>query len=289
MRASAAGTTRTGLLFAAAALAAIVIGAGALGAEPIKGASAENLIINGQFIKGAGNSPDHWRTEGWDQKPETTSYQWHHSEAGGPGQLEIDSTQPNDARWMESLSLNAGWYYFSVDARTENLGTQAGATLSIMEDGISSRELKGTTDWTRIGLYLKVGGMGADIEMALRLGGYSSLNTGRAFFRDATLIRVPAPPPGAEHVFDLDVVRKASQEQPIGRLWTMVALFAMLGWAAVQGWRLYGEATLRPARPVAVPAPPKPVEKPKQEPPRDERPKDERKPVRGKKKQRKRK
>ena len=299
MKARAAPTARIGFPFAVAgALATIVVAVGTAAAEPVAGgtvikaqpASADNQLLNGQFTKGAGNSPDHWRTEGWDQKPEVTSYRWHHPEEGGPGQAEIDSRQPNDARWMQSLSLGAGWYYFSVDARTVDIGKEAGATLSIMEDGITSQELKGTTDWTRIGLYLKVGGMGADIEMALRLGGYSSLNTGQAFFRDASLIAVPAPPHNAEHVFDLDAIRKASQTPPIGRPWTLVVVFVMLGGVAYYGWQLYSEATMRPERPAAVPpAPPKPVEKPRQETPKDEPPKQERKPVRGKKKQRKRK
>jgi len=299
MRSPAAGTARRRFLFGAAvALAAMVMLMGASFAEPVAGAppaSPENLILNPQFIKGAGNFPDHWRTEGWDQKPDVTNYRWHHEEEDRPGEVEIDSSKPNDARWMQSLNLSAGWYYFSVDARTENVGSnEAGATLSIMEDGITSQELKGTNNWTRIGLYLKVGHLGADVEMALRLGGYSSLNTGHAFFRDVSLIRVQNAPKGAEHTYDLEATRKAAQPQPIGRPWTLVAVFILLGGAAVYGWQLFGEATLRPARPVAAPSPPpppppKPAEKPKPERPRDEPPKEERKPVRGKKKQRKRK
>ncbi len=322
MKALAARTARMRFPFAVAGalaaigamvpLAALAIAAGPVAPEPIaaapapaapaaapvikiEAAGADNKLLNGQFTKGAGNSPDHWRTEGWDQKPEVSTYRWHQAEQGGPGQVEIDSVRPNDARWMQSLSLGAGWYYFSVDARTVDVGKEAGATLSIMEDGITSQELKGTSGWTRIGLYLKVGGMGADIEMALRLGGYSSLNTGQAFFRDASLMVVPAPPHNAEHVFDLAAIRKASQAQPIGRAWTLVVVFMMLGGTAYYGWQLYSEATIRPERPAAVPAAaPKPIEKPKQERPRDEPtkdepPKEERKPVRGKKKQRKRK
>lgn len=321
MKARAARTARIGFPFAVASalaaiipLAAIVMAVGAIAAEPVapapvaaetvikaQPASAANVLLNGQFTKGAGNFPDHWRTEGWDQKPEVSTYLWHRSEEGGPGQVEINSLQPNDARWMQSLNLGAGWYYFSVDARTVGVAKEAGATLSIMEGNITSQELKDTTGWTRIGLYLKVGRMGADVEMALRLGGYSSLNTGQAFFRDASLIVMPAPPHNAEHVFDLDAIRKASQSPPIGRPWTLVVVFMILGGTAYYGWQLYSEATMRPARAAAVPAAaPLPVEKPRQESPRDESPKDEppkrdeapkeqRKPARSKKKQRKRK
>src|SRR5580704_177463 len=34
--------------------------------------SGKNLIINGDLSKGAGDAPDHWRTEGWEQKGDVT-------------------------------------------------------------------------------------------------------------------------------------------------------------------------------------------------------------------------
>jgi hypothetical protein len=204
-----------------------------------------NLLQNEAFAKGAGNSPDHWRTESWDQRGVVTTYRWNHPAAGGPGELEVDSAQPNDARWMQSLSLGAGWYYMSVEARTENVGSAAtGASISVMEDGISSEDLKGTVGWTPLGLYLKVGKLGADLELSLRVGGYASLNTGRAFFRNASVVAVAAPPAGAQHVFDLDAIRKQSQTPPVGEPWTLVAAFILLGAVAVVGWQLYGEAVI---------------------------------------------
>ncbi len=64
--------------------------------------------------------------------------------------LEVNAIKADDARWMQSLSLTPGWYYMSADIRTENVGKDnSGATISVMEDGIMSPEIKGTTSWTQ--------------------------------------------------------------------------------------------------------------------------------------------
>ena len=205
-------------------------------------ASRPNLLLNGDFTTGSGNAPDDWRTSAWKEGPQATSYDWLHG-AGSEPELAIDSTQTNDARWLQSLSLGAGWYRLSVEARSEKVGTGAtGVTISVTEDSISSRDLRGTTDWQNLELYLKIGRHGADIDVALRLGGYSSLAYGRAFFRHARLERISAPPVGAGPLFNLDAIRAASAPQPVGRRWTLFAAFALLAAVAVAGWRLCGPA-----------------------------------------------
>jgi hypothetical protein len=59
--------------------------------------AARNLVLNGDLSKGSGNSPDHWRAEGWDQKPDTTTYTWSF-QPGSPGELLVNSRTANDAR-----------------------------------------------------------------------------------------------------------------------------------------------------------------------------------------------
>ncbi len=201
--------------------------------------AARNLVLNGDLSKGAGNSPDHWRAEGWNQKPETTTYTWSF-QPGSPGELLVNSRAANDARWMQSLNLGPGWYYFSAKVRTEGVGPNAtGASLSILEDGIMSPDLRGTNDWRELGFYLKVGGQGGDLELACRLGGFGSVNTGRAFFRDVSAVAVAASSAGSPQ-FDLDAIRKQSAEKPIGSPWTLAVTFILLGAIAVYGWKAFG-------------------------------------------------
>jgi hypothetical protein len=73
--------------------------------------------------------------------------------------------------------LEPGWYHFTGAVRAEAvpLGT-TGANLSLLEDGIISEQINGTTDWREVSFYLKVGESGADIIVACRLGGFAGLN-----------------------------------------------------------------------------------------------------------------
>ena len=201
---------------------------------------AENLLVNARFASGSGANPDNWRTEAWINAPAATSYGWTRA-AGGPGEVEVTNSRPNDARWVQPLVLAPGWYLISTEVRTENVGAAAqGATVSLLEDGVNSPDVRGTSGWRRIGFYMKVGSHGADVEIALRLGGFSSLNTGRAFFRNPSVTRVNAPPAAATATFDLDAIRRASGSPPIGHAATLIAVFVALGALAYYGWRLFG-------------------------------------------------
>jgi dolichyl-phosphate-mannose-protein mannosyltransferase len=222
------------------AMAAALFAIGAAQAE-------SNLLANPKLTKGAGNSPDAWQSQAWQEGPDFSTYQWSHAE-GQPAELSVTNIKPNDARWVQSLNMSRGWYHFSADLRAQNVGKDAtGASISIMEDGISSPDLKGTTDWQRVGFYLKVGPKGADLELACRVGGFGSLNTGTVTCRNIRMEKVAAPPAGAQSLFDLDKIRKDSAEVPIGSPWTVVATFLFLIALAVFGWRTYGQ-TIMPGK-----------------------------------------
>ena len=218
------------------------------GLTPRHARAANNLLQNGNFAKGSEDQPDEWRTEAWINKPEAFVCHWHPS-SNGAGELEVDNLQANDGRWMQPLSLGPGWYELSADIRTENVGTKEdGASISVMEDGIMSPEIRGTTGWQRVSLYLKVGGKGADVDVALRVGGFASLNTGRAFFRNASLVAIAAPPPNAAPTFDLMTIRQEAQPVPAGSHWSMVFTFAMLAAIAYLGWRMFADLPNVPER-----------------------------------------
>ena len=211
--------------------------------------AANNLLQNGNFAKGSEDQPDEWRTEAWINKPEAFVCHWHPPQNGAPGELEVDNRQANDGRWMQPLSLGPGWYQLSADIRTENVGTKEdGASISIMEDGIMSPEIRGTAGWQHVSLYLKVSGKGADVDVALRVGGFASLNTGRAFFRNATLVAIDAPPPNAAPTFDLMSIRQEAAPVPLGSHWSLVLTFAMLIAIACAGWFLFGDVPNIPER-----------------------------------------
>jgi hypothetical protein len=214
-----------------------------------------NLLANGDFAHGSGKSPDNWRTGGWNESPAVTGYDWLHSTGSEP-ELIVNNLQPNDARWLQTLSLGPGWYYVGAEVRAEEVPSNAaGAYVSLNEDGINSADLHGVADWRRLGLYLKVGAHGADVDVALRLGGFGSLNTGRAFFRDARVVKLDVPPAGAAPIFDLSAVRRSLVAPPVGKPWTLAAVFVLLAIATVAGWKIYGADDLASA-PVRTPSAP---------------------------------
>ncbi len=253
--------TRSIFMLSAVCLAALL----AFAHPRVAGCAESNLMLNGDLSKGSGEQPDDWRTEAWVNDPTAFHYTWMHPQNGNPGMLEVDALKPNDARWMQSLTLSPGWYRFSTEVRTENVGTkETGATISIMEDGAMSPDVRGTAGWQRVTFYLQVGGNGADIEVALRVGGFGSLNTGKAFFRDVQAEKIAAPPPGATPVYDLSAIRKAAQPEPVGHPISLVATFIVLGLIALQGWRMFGnDEPVQVATKPASKAPVKTKDKPK--------------------------
>jgi hypothetical protein len=203
---------------------------------------ARNLLVNGDFTHGSGDSVDGWRIDAWVLTPGTTDYSRIPAQDGQPAELKVFTHRDNDARWAQPLSLGPGWYYISAEARTEDVLTfMVGANVSVLEDGIKSEDLKGTKGWQRIGLYLKIPARGADIDVALRLGGYMNLSRGAAFFRNASVIKVAAPPAGDPYVYDLGEIRKNETTGPIGNTWTLVATFFLFIAVAAIGWRMLGE------------------------------------------------
>ncbi len=207
------------------------------------------FLLNPNFSTGSGNQPDDWRTEAWVEKPGATAYRWIHPGPGHPGELEIENLQPNDARWMQTLNLGPGWYHFTVDIRTADVpADRIGATLSVMPGDIMSTDVRHTSGWTPVGLYLLVGKRGADVNVALRLGGYGSLNIGRAFFRNASVVKLTKLPKGAYPVFDLEKIEKAMAPSPTGSPLSLVATFLGLALIAVWGWYALGKEPAKVSR-----------------------------------------
>jgi hypothetical protein len=210
-----------------------------LGAAGTSLAAKDNLLDNGNFSRGSGNSVDEWRSDAWILTAGTTDYRWIRPQDGQPGEVVVATHLDNDARWVQQLSLGPGWYYISAEVRTVGvLATFTGANVAVLEDGINSADIKGDSDWQKLGLYLKIGPHGADIDVALRLGGYMNLTRGEAFFRNASVVRVEAPPANADHLYDLDLIRQQEVNGPVGRPWTLPVTFILLIVIAVIGWRM---------------------------------------------------
>lgn len=161
------------------------------------------LVKNGDFAQGSGGTPAEWRIDRWDTGTGATEFLWKGPSGSDPGQAGIRNTKPNDARYVQDLRVKEEtWYHISGKVRTENIGQAAiGAYLSLMEGFQNSQDIKGTEDWQTIELWVKTEKWQDRITLALRVGGYSSLNTGEAWFSNISAEVVSGPPPNAKNVY----------------------------------------------------------------------------------------
>src|SRR5689334_303395 len=172
-------------------IALIGVGLIAAGIFPSALWAQSNLACNADLSAGSGDSPQCWVHDPYTQPPGDVSFDWLKDQQ--PVEVEVWNYQPLDSRWTQAIHLKPGWYHFSAEVRTENVGeVKVGANVSIMETWIMSRNVHGSSYWEPVGFYLQVP-KETNVVMALRVGFYSSENTGRAFFRNPNVTPVAAP------------------------------------------------------------------------------------------------
>lgn len=190
--------------------------------------AAAGLVKNGDLSQGVGGVPAEWRIERWDATAGVTEVLWKGPRGSEPGQAGIQNTRPNDARLVQDLRVKEKtWYRIAGKIRTENVGQAAiGAYLSLMEGFQNSQDIKGSEPiWRPVELWVKTEKWQDHLTLALRLGGYNSLNTGEAWFSDITVEPVSGAPPNAKYVY-----QPASGDggvAPLG-LWALILLFGLI-------------------------------------------------------------
>lgn len=201
----------------AASLLAIV-------AAGVPTAGAEELLKNGTFTEGAGEVPTHWHTDAW--SPPLSRFGW---EVGpdGTGTISITSPQPNDARWCQTVAVEPGaTYRITARVRTKEVGTaHFGAFLTIEPLRDYSADLRATQDWQPLELVVS-NHEESSWDVCGRLGSYSSLNTGAAWFADFSMVLVGPPPPRPSR---LAQALGASLGAVSGARWSTIALPLVAG------------------------------------------------------------
>ncbi len=131
-----------------------------------------------------------WGTSLW------TTSDWNASnQLKGPARFDNDqknlfhitSELPNDARFTRELSVDPDTiYHFFCRVRTENVGSTArGAGISVTDILDGSPDIKGSSSgWGAVDFYGKTGPAQRTLTVTLGIGGYGSLNSGSAWFKD---------------------------------------------------------------------------------------------------------
>jgi hypothetical protein len=155
---------------------------------------SSNLLANGSFESGQAGVPQAWQPDAWVAMP--GAFKWPAPVAltgGSSAQLEVPTE--NDARWVQPLTtLVAGQSYMLCGwLKGEQIaGSGAvGANVSLMGGFVRSEGLLGTFDWTQRCVTFTADS--PRVEVACRLGFYSSTNSGRLWCDDFTLEPVRRP------------------------------------------------------------------------------------------------
>jgi len=238
-------------------------GPGASGRCHAGGEAGDNLLPNAELTGGSGAAPAYWRHHSiYDAFPsDIVSFSWFHP-PGASGELRITGQTSDLARWMQTVSLNPGWYLLSAELRTEDLDPN---TIAAAQIGIDQGDRLWTVEtdprqrakWTSAGVYFKVASSYRQVRIDCAIQ-----SPGKAFFRSLRLARLEGPPSPDSTQFDLDLlpceplrwherhsanefrrsmqaraaeVRAAGQPLVL-RLWAPEAIMLLMAAIAVAGW-----------------------------------------------------
>lgn len=161
-------------------------------------AAAANLLQNGDF--GGGNAG--WEQDVWNHG-DTYSVLTVQDNAGRSGgqAASIDSIRENDAKWVQKVAVKPDTLYkLSGWIKAEGIPAGAkGANLSVMgvlDTSVDLLDTKG--EWMFVELYGRTGSKQEEIKVAARIGGYGSLNKGKAWFDDLVLEAADTSPEGVK-------------------------------------------------------------------------------------------
>ncbi|MBE5798525.1 MAG: phospholipid carrier-dependent glycosyltransferase [Clostridiales bacterium] len=171
-----------------------------------------NLLQNGDFSAVTGGMPDGWNTGMWVTSA-GASYLEAASMPDGTSAVLVENVAENDARFEQTVPVRENATY-KLTARVMAEGcdpAQIGANVSFLGIFGTSDDVHDTAgQWETITLYAHTGEGQKDATVCVRLGGYGSEATGRAWFTDVSLEQVENVPVGA---FVLDLSTPEPQKE----------------------------------------------------------------------------
>lgn len=206
-------------------------------ATPVR--SSIGVVDNGLFRDGREGAPRGWGAMAYDGR--ASRFSWT-PPGEGPGFATIESTQPNDASWVQRVAVAPGtWYLVSAWMRAENVAaTGAGARLSILHSFRESEQLRGTTDWRRVSLWVQAGAGETALDVGCRLGGNGAVASGTMRCTGVTLEAAVPPDLDAPRVFaDPALDPRSRSAILLGTVVLAAGGLLLLAWGALapEAWR----------------------------------------------------
>ena len=171
-----------------------------------------NLLENGDFSAVTGTMPDGWNTGMWVTSAGASYLEAATMEDGTKAVL-VENVAANDARFEQTVAVRENsTYKLTARVRAEGCDPERiGANVSFLGVFGTSDDVHDTAgQWETITLYAHTGDGQKDATVCVRLGGYGSEATGRAWFTDVSLEQVESVPVGA---FVLDLATPEPQKE----------------------------------------------------------------------------
>ena len=196
-----------------------------------------NLIEDGGFEDKENITA--WYRDAYRNSEETVRFSiTNELKAGGTHSLAIMNLVPNDSKVMQSVKVKPGtWYRLSCRILAQDIKTERlGACLGIMGCIKSSPDFKETHGrWEEAAITGKTGWGQYSLTVTLRVGFFSSLAQGRAYFDEVRMEEL-AKPPAVTDPFDFScmmhdetVLNPLNQRQLKTQYAVLQALLVLLG------------------------------------------------------------
>jgi dolichyl-phosphate-mannose-protein mannosyltransferase len=166
--------------------------------------AAENLVNNGGFEEFTSELPSGWFKDVWDANEENTRFYSSQKDAkSGTNCLVIENKVKNDSKLVQNVPVKADTVYkLSCWIKAENIGQDAkGANIGVLYITETSEDFKDTHgEWRYIEFYGRTGKDQKELKVMARLGGYSSINVGTAYFDNFSVEEIKEVPDNVQVV-----------------------------------------------------------------------------------------
>ncbi|MBS7388160.1 MAG: hypothetical protein KIG30_06275, partial [Eubacteriales bacterium] len=165
---------------------------------PLCGAYAEEQVYieNPDFqYMDAESMPSGWYTDAW--YTGDGDFFVEVDEVDGNTCLHITNPAQNDVRLCQDIDVEPDSYYrISCDIKAHGVSDGGGANVSVAGTMAASEPITGDADWRRAELVGRTEQDQYTMTVCMRLGGYSSLSSGEAWFKDFSVTKLDGAPAG---------------------------------------------------------------------------------------------
>ncbi|KAA8997131.1 phospholipid carrier-dependent glycosyltransferase [Paenibacillus spiritus] len=183
------------------------------------GHAAGNMLNNSGFEELDGNAPAGWTRDAWvpDEAAGTIAVESEEVHSGRNAAV-IENVQQNHAKWLQTVAVKPdSLYRISGWIKVVSAGAEGfGANIVVAGLGSGYPALSDTGgQWEKLEFVGRTGGDQKEISIGPALGGYGSLNTGKAYFDDISIEELSEAPAGAS-VISLDGDQTSAPKEESG-------------------------------------------------------------------------